>query len=58
LDLRADGISASEELEHLLRPGASTVDVGQSPDSTWVVLADPDGNEFCLLSASVQDVLR
>lgn len=56
LDLRADGISTSEELERLLRLGASTVDVGQSPEASWVVLADPEGNEFCLLSTAVQDL--
>ncbi len=58
LDLRADGITTDEELERLLRLGASTIDVGQSPGATWVVLADPEGNEFCLLSESAQDRLR
>ncbi len=58
LDLRADGSATSEELDRLLRLGASTVDVGQSPEATWVVLADPEGNEFCLLSTSVQDLVR
>ncbi len=58
LDLRVDGASTSDELERLLGLGASTVDVGQSPDATWVVLADPEGNEFCLLSTPVQDVLQ
>jgi hypothetical protein len=58
LDLRADGISSGEELQRLLGLGASTVDVGQSPDATWVVLADPEGNEFCLLSTSIQDLVR
>jgi predicted enzyme related to lactoylglutathione lyase len=58
LDLRADGSSTSEELERLLALGASTVDVGQSPEATWVVLADPEGNEFCLLATSVQDLVR
>lgn len=57
MDLRADGISTSEELERLLSLGALTVDVGQSPETTWVVLADPEGNEFCLLSTSVQDLV-
>jgi predicted enzyme related to lactoylglutathione lyase len=57
LDLRADGSSTSEELERLLALGASTVDVGQPPEATWVVLADPEGNEFCLLSTSVQDLV-
>jgi hypothetical protein len=58
LDLRADGSSTSEELDRLLGLGASTVDVGQSPEATWVVLGDPEGNEFCLLSTSVQDLVR
>jgi len=56
LDLRADGISTPDELLRLQALGASSVDVGQSPDATWVVLADPEGNEFCLLSRSVQDL--
>ena len=55
-DLRADGVSTSEELERLLALGARRIDVGQGPDVSWVVLADPEGNEFCLLSRSVQDV--
>ncbi|MBK1786153.1 VOC family protein [Prauserella cavernicola] len=29
--------------------GASSVDIGQSDDLPWVVLADPEGNEFCVL---------
>jgi hypothetical protein len=56
LDLRADGISTSDELERLLDLGARHTDVGQGPDATWVVLSDPEGNEFCLLSRSVQEV--
>ena len=55
-DLRADGTSTAEELERLLALGARRTDVGQGPDVSWVVLADPEGNEFCLLSRSVQDV--
>ena len=56
LDLRADGVSTSEELERLLDLGARRADVGQAPDVSWVVLRDPEGNEFCLLSRSVQEV--
>jgi hypothetical protein len=55
-DLRADGVSTAEELERLLALGARRIDVGQGPDVSWVVLGDPEGNEFCLLSRSVQDV--
>jgi tRNA(Ile)-lysidine synthase TilS/MesJ len=29
---------------------AYCADVGQGADVTWVVLADPEGNEFCVLS--------
>src|SRR5699024_6036584 len=39
------------EVERLLALGAHRVDIGQSPDVAWVVLADPDGNEFCILTA-------
>jgi hypothetical protein len=55
LDLRADGVSQNEELQRLLDLGASRIDVGQPPDATWVVLADPEGNEFCLLLRTVQE---
>ena len=37
------------ELERLLGLGARPVDVGQRPGDSWHVLADPEGNEFCLL---------
>ena len=39
------------ELDRLLALGATRADVGQGPDISWDVLADPDGNEFCLLSS-------
>ncbi|TKV28852.1 VOC family protein [Arthrobacter sp. NamB2] len=39
------------ELDRLLALGAVRVDVGQGPDVSWDVLADPDGNEFCVLSS-------
>ena len=54
-NLRADGVSTAEELERLLALGARRTDVGQGPDVSWVVLADPEGNEFCLLSRTVQE---
>jgi hypothetical protein len=40
--------SQDEEVERLLRLGARHVDSGQGKQS-WVVLADPEGNEFCVL---------
>jgi hypothetical protein len=39
------------EIAALLERGASRVDVGQPDDVTWTVLADPEGNEFCVLSS-------
>jgi hypothetical protein len=57
LDLRADGNSFDAELDRLEGLGARRVDVGQGPDVTWVVLADPEGNEFCLLRRTVQEVM-
>lgn len=58
LDLRADGSSTAEELRRLLALGAIHVDVGQSPQVSWVVLADPEGNEFCLLERTVQELAK
>jgi predicted enzyme related to lactoylglutathione lyase len=58
LDIRADESTQHDELRRLLDLGAQRVDVGQTSDSTWIVLADPEGNEFCLLSRFVQDVLE
>lgn len=57
LDLRADGTSTEEELQRLLDLGARRVDIGQAAEASWYVLADPEDNEFCLLSRSVQEVL-
>jgi Glyoxalase-like domain len=56
LDLRADGCTTAEELGRLLGLGATRADVGQGPDVSWVVLADPEGNEFCLLKRTTQEV--
>ena len=56
LDLRAHGMTREAELQRLLDLGATRVDVGQPSDATWVVLADPEGNEFCLLARTVEDV--
>ncbi|MEU9864400.1 VOC family protein [Streptomyces sp. NPDC047971] len=47
LDLTPDDRDA--EVERILALGARRVDVGAGPEATWVVLADPEGNEFCVL---------
>lgn len=49
LGLRPDDQDA--EVARLLGLGATRADVGQGADKTWVVLADPEGNEFCVLRA-------
>jgi predicted enzyme related to lactoylglutathione lyase len=38
------------EVDRLVAKGARHVDIGQG-DESWVVLTDPEGNEFCVLSA-------
>jgi catechol-2,3-dioxygenase len=54
IDVNAVGTDQVTELERLLALGARQVDVGQGEDVTWIVLADPEDNEFCLLRRTVQ----
>lgn len=49
LDFRP--VDQEAEVTRLLALGARHADVGQSGDEPWVVLADPEGNEFCVLAA-------
>jgi len=49
LDLRPEDQDA--EVARLEALGARQVSVGQGVAATWVVMADPDGNEFCVLRA-------
>jgi catechol 2,3-dioxygenase-like lactoylglutathione lyase family enzyme len=53
IDLRPDDQAA--EVERLIGLGASRVDIGQG-DVSWVVLADPEGNEFCVLQPRRESV--
>jgi predicted enzyme related to lactoylglutathione lyase len=39
------------EIERILALGATRVDIGQTGEESWTVLADPEGNEFCILRA-------
>ena len=50
-DLTTDG-DVDTEVERLIALGACRVDVGQRDDDPFVVLADPEGNEFCVLRRS------
>ncbi|NUW42374.1 VOC family protein [Nonomuraea rhodomycinica] len=53
IDVNATDRDQDTELERLLAAGARPVDVGQSGQESWHVLADPEGNEFCLLRRRV-----
>lgn len=49
LDLTTEAEDREAEIERCLALGATRVDVGQTGDVSWVVLADPEGNEFCVV---------
>ena len=49
IDVNPTDRDQAAELERLRAAGAKLVDVGQPADASWHVLADPEGNEFCLL---------
>ncbi len=49
IDINPTDRDQDAELERLLALGARPVDIGQPGDASWHVLADPEGNEFCLL---------
>ncbi len=53
LDVNATDRDQDAELERLLGLGARRTDIGQGAGPSWVVLADPEGNEFCLLRRRV-----
>jgi Glyoxalase-like domain len=37
------------EIERLVQLGARRVDIGQTGNESWIVFADPEGNEFCVV---------
>jgi hypothetical protein len=49
LDLTAGAGERAAEIDRLVALGASRVDIGQTGDESWTVLADPEGNEFCVI---------
>src|SRR6185312_2124615 len=53
IDINATDRDQDAELERLLAAGARPADVGQTGNESWHVLADPEGNEFCLLRRRV-----
>ena len=53
LDLNATDRDQAAEVERIIALGATRVDIGQG-DVDWVVLADPEGNELCVLRSRVE----
>ena len=51
IDVNATDRDQDAELERLLKLGARPADIGQTGKESWHVLADPEGNVFCLLRA-------
>jgi predicted enzyme related to lactoylglutathione lyase len=49
LDITTSADDRDAEIERLLGLGAQRVDVGQTGQESWTVLADPEGNEFCVI---------
>ena len=56
IDVNATDRDQSDELVRLIAAGARSVDIGQTGTESWHVLADPEGNEFCLLRRRVPQV--
>jgi hypothetical protein len=54
VDVNATDRDQDAELERLLALGARPADVGQTSTESWHVLADAEGNEFCLLRSRLQ----
>ena len=49
LDITTSAEDRDQEIERLLGLGAQRVDIGQTGKESWTVLADPEGNEFCVI---------
>jgi catechol 2,3-dioxygenase-like lactoylglutathione lyase family enzyme len=56
LDLNATDRDQDAELQRLLDLGATRAEIGQTGEEDWEVLADPEGNVFCLLRSRVDPV--
>ncbi|WP_435105460.1 VOC family protein [Nocardiopsis synnemataformans] len=56
IDVNATDRDQDAELERLLAAGAVLADIGQTGEEPWHVLTDPEGNEFCLLKARLDQL--
>jgi catechol-2,3-dioxygenase len=52
IDVNPAGTDQATELQRLLGLGARQIDIGQG-EVSWIVLVDPEDNEFCLLRRDV-----
>ena len=50
--LQPDDRDRDAEVDRLLALGARILDDRRSPDEDWVVLTDPEGNEFCVTAST------
>jgi catechol 2,3-dioxygenase-like lactoylglutathione lyase family enzyme len=48
-DVSPVDVPQADEVERILALGATRADIGQTGEESWTVLADPEGNEFCVL---------
>ncbi|MER6995689.1 VOC family protein [Streptomyces sp. NPDC000410] len=51
IDVNPTDREQDEEVRRLLGLGARHAEVGQTGEESWVTLADPEGNEFCVLAS-------
>jgi hypothetical protein len=49
LDVTTSAQDRDQEIERLLALGARRADIGQTGAESWIVLSDPEGNEFCVI---------
>ena len=49
LDLTSSAADRDQEIDRLLALGARRAGIGQAGAESWTVLADPQGNEFCVV---------
>ena len=49
LDLTSSAADRDQEIDRLLALGAHRADIEQTGAESWTVLADPEGNEFCVV---------
>ena len=48
IDIHLEGVERAAEVDRLIALGATRLYEGQQGPNTWVTMADPEGNEFCV----------